>query len=107
MDAERAGFTKAAAHLSVALAAASLLMFAFGIFVPVDANPFMFGEEFIISSVLGLCAVVAAWYAWLGTTQRGALHRRALKFAIGVLVLSAGYIGLFLLAYSNCPGGVC
>jgi hypothetical protein len=71
MDAERAGFTKAAAHLSVALAAASLLMFAFGIFVPVDVNPFMFGEEFIISPVLGLCAVLAALYAWLRTTQRG------------------------------------
>jgi hypothetical protein len=95
------------ARSSIALATVSLLIFCVGLFVPLELKPFYFGEEFIISPILSLLALAAALYAWWQATQRRTLHRLALTLAIVAFVATAGFTGLFLLAYSNCPGGAC
>ncbi len=92
---------------SVALVTVALLIFCVGLFVPIDVKPLQAGEEFILSPILSLLALGAALYAWFRTTQRRSLHRLALTLAIAVFVISAGFTGLFFLAYSNCPNGVC
>jgi hypothetical protein len=107
MNAEGTTLTVMAACGAVVLAAASLLVLAVGQFVHIDVNPFQSGEDLIIAPALALFAVVAALYAWFETPKRETLHRRALRLALGVFILSAGYTSLFLLAYSNCPGGAC
>jgi hypothetical protein len=92
---------------SVVLAAAALLVVVTGFFGPFDESPLQSGEELIISPVLAILALVAALSAWFRKEQRGTLQRRALKFAIGVLLLSAAYTGLFVLSLAFCHEGVC
>lgn len=93
--------------LAVALAIASLLIFCVGLFVPIEAKPFHAGQEFLVAPIVSLFALIAAAYAWKRTTPRRSLHRLALTLAVVAFVVSAGFTGLFFLAYSNCPGGVC
>lgn len=97
----------AIANSSIALAIVALLIFSVGLFVPIEAKPFVAGEEFLISPLVSLLALAAALFAWLQTAQRKWLHHFALTLATAVFAVSAGFTALFLLAYSNCPNGVC
>ena len=107
MSAEGTTLAMIAACGAVELAAASLFVLVVGQIVYIDVNPFQSGQDLIISPVLGLFAVLVALCGRLTTPGRATLNRRALRLALAVFILSAGYTGLFLLAYSNCPGGAC
>ena len=107
MLANRDRQSKIAARVALGLTATAWIIIGIGWLVPFEVSPFKFGQQFIIAPTLALVAVMSALYAWSRATQRRALHRMALKTAAWTLLVTGGGVGLFLLAYSNCPRGVC
>lgn len=108
MKTQRTDRTITVAHISVSLAVASLVVFAVAMFVPVDLTPFHAEEGLlVIGPFLALSALLAAACAWFRTGQRTRWRRVALLTAGTALLLSGGFTGLLILAYSHCPGGLC
>ncbi len=94
-------------RISIALTLTSLIFFAAGLFLPFEYQPFGAGEEFIISAVVGLVGFCVALCVWLKATHRERVYRVALILSTFALVVTAGFVGLFVVAYSNCPNGAC